>query len=403
MHFSKLVFPGIAMIATTYGLGRFSFGLFLPSITEDIGMTTSQAGIISSLFYLAYCFTIIYATFQTATIGPKRMIMLAGLSVIVGLFTIGISPNALILSLGVLFAGASTGLVSPPYGYTISLWIRMTDQGKANTWINSGTSFGLMFTGLTAMVVFLDWRATYFIYGVIAVVVLLWNFKNIPPLQHNLNISTGSFNIRDITYSKRIILASLLLGFATAPFWTFSKSFIEQTGHYTDLELSIFWILIGLFGIIGGVSGAMIDKQGIHFAYNLGVIMLATSSLLLAFTPNIWLLAFISSGLFGFSYIYLTGVLLVWGIKIFAKNASLGIGIPFLLLAVGQVIGSSLAGIVIDTVNFQNTFIIFGITGYLALLLYPQIKVKAKPQPKGKYNKLQQSNKEILDYYEQHN
>ena len=121
------------MIATTYGLGRFSFGLFLPSITEDIGMTTSQAGIISSLFYLAYCFTIIYATFQTATIGPKRMIMLAGLSVIVGLFTIGISPNALILSLGVLFAGASTGLVSPPYGYTISLWIRMTDQGKANT------------------------------------------------------------------------------------------------------------------------------------------------------------------------------------------------------------------------------------------------------------------------------
>ncbi|UXU51107.1 MFS transporter [Staphylococcus arlettae] len=403
MHFSKLVFPGIAMIATTYGLGRFSFGLFLPSITEDIGMSTSQAGIISSLFYLAYCFTIIYATLQTATIGPKRMIMLAGLSVIVGLFTIGIAPNALILSLGVLFAGASTGLVSPPYGYTISLWIRMTDQGKANTWINSGTSFGLMFTGLTAMVVFLDWRATYFIYGVIAVVVLLWNFKNIPPLQHSLNISTGSFNIRDITYSKRIILASLLLGFATAPFWTFSKSFIEQTGHYTDLELSIFWILIGLFGIIGGVSGAMIDKRGIHFAYNLGVIMLATSSLLLAFTPNIWLLAFISSGLFGFSYIYLTGVLLVWGIKIFAKNASLGIGIPFLLLAVGQVIGSSLAGIVIDTVNFQNTFIIFSITGYLALLLYPQIKVKAKPQPKGKYNKLQQSNKEILDYYEQHN
>lgn len=403
MHFSKLVFPGIAMIATTYGLGRFSFGLFLPSITEDIGMTTSQAGIISSLFYLAYCFTIIYATFQTATIGPKRMIMLAGLSVIIGLFTIGMAPNALILSLGVVFAGASTGLVSPPYGYTISLWIRMTDQGKANTWINSGTSLGLMFTGLTAMIVFLDWRATYLIYGIIAIAVLLWNFKNIPSLQHNLNISTGSFNIRDITYSKRIIIASLLLGFATAPFWTFSKSFIEKTGNYTDLELSIFWILIGLFGVIGGISGAMIDKRGIRFAYNMGVIMLATPSLLLAFAPDSWLLAFISSGLFGFSYIYLTGVLLVWGIKIFAKNASLGIGLPFLLLAVGQVIGSSLAGVFIDTVNFHNTFIIFGITGYLALLLYPQIKVKPTPQPEGKYNKLQQTHKEIIDYYEQHN
>ncbi|MCB7127875.1 hypothetical protein LIZ53_17180, partial [Lachnoclostridium sp. 210928-DFI.6.3] len=73
---------------------------------------------------------------------------------------IGISSTAIILSLGVIFAGASTGLVSPPYGYTISLWIKLQDQGKANTWINSGTSLGLMFTGITAMFIFLDWRDT---------------------------------------------------------------------------------------------------------------------------------------------------------------------------------------------------------------------------------------------------
>lgn len=62
MKFSKLVFPGIAMIATTYGLGRFSFGLFLPDITNDLSLSASQAGLISSLFYLAYCFTIVYST-----------------------------------------------------------------------------------------------------------------------------------------------------------------------------------------------------------------------------------------------------------------------------------------------------------------------------------------------------
>ena len=54
MKFSKLVFPGIAMIATTYGLGRFSFGLFLPDITNDLSLSASQAGLNSSLFYLAY-------------------------------------------------------------------------------------------------------------------------------------------------------------------------------------------------------------------------------------------------------------------------------------------------------------------------------------------------------------
>lgn len=218
MKFSKLVFPGIAMIATTYGLGRFSFGLFLPDITNDLSLSASQAGLISSLFYLAYCFTIVYSTLQTDTIGPKRMIILAGISVVIGLITIGVSSNAIILSIGVIFTGASTGLVSPPYGYTISLWINLQDQGKANTLINSGTSMGLMFTGITAMLVFLDWRDTYLIYVLIALVVLFWNYIVIPKLQKDIKIHTGSLNIRDISASTRIVTASTLLGISTAPF-----------------------------------------------------------------------------------------------------------------------------------------------------------------------------------------
>ena len=97
MKFSKLVFTGIAMIATTYGLGRFSFGLFLPEVTTDLHLSASQSGIISSLFYLSYCFTIIFSTLQTDKIGPKRMIILAGISVLIGLLGIGISTSAIVL------------------------------------------------------------------------------------------------------------------------------------------------------------------------------------------------------------------------------------------------------------------------------------------------------------------
>ena len=42
------------------------------------------------------------------------------------------------------------------------------------------------------------------------------------------------------------MLASIIIGFSTAPFWTFSKSFVESTGKYSNIEQSIFWILIGL-------------------------------------------------------------------------------------------------------------------------------------------------------------
>ena len=325
------------------------------------------------------------------------MIMLASLLVILGLITISIASNALTLSLGVIFAGASSGLISPPYGYAISLWIKWEQQGKANTWINSGTSMGLVFTGITAMLVFIDWRSVYLIYGIIAILITVWNFFIIPSLKHNININPGSLNILDISASKRIIFASTILGISTAPYWTFSKSYVQNTDHYSPIALSIFWILIGVAGVLGGISGRMIDQYGLKFSYFLGVILMAAASILLALTPFIWIVPFLASLLFGASYIFITGVLLVWGVKLFVKNASLGIGIPFLMLAVGQVIGSVLAGPIVEELGYTFTFVIYGIIGLTPILIYPKVEVKPpKVNIDDEYTKLQKANKDLL-------
>ncbi|WP_285804086.1 hypothetical protein [Alkalicoccobacillus plakortidis] len=39
----KYVFPGIAMIGVTYAFARFSFGLFLPNISESLNLSESDA------------------------------------------------------------------------------------------------------------------------------------------------------------------------------------------------------------------------------------------------------------------------------------------------------------------------------------------------------------------------
>ncbi|RIM14325.1 MFS transporter, partial [Staphylococcus cohnii] len=106
---------------------------------------------------------------------------------------------------------------------------------------------------------------------------------------------------------------------------------------------------------------------------------------------------FVASSLFGASYIFLTGVLLVWGVKIFLRNASLGIGIPFLMLAVGQVLGSVIAGTLIDNLNYGSTFVIYGLIGLLALAIYPTVDVKpSKVDENQNYTKMQKVNKTIL-------
>src|SRR5699024_11601747 len=68
--------------------------------------SSDLSGVVSSLFYLAYCFTVVLATVFTTREGPRRMILLAGLSAFIGLLLIGVTPNVWVLILGVLLAGA---------------------------------------------------------------------------------------------------------------------------------------------------------------------------------------------------------------------------------------------------------------------------------------------------------
>ncbi|WP_281974321.1 MFS transporter [Halobacillus litoralis] len=374
MKFSKLVLPGVTMIAVTYGLARFSFGLLLPEINRTLEMSELVSGLISSLFYLAYCFTIILSTVVTTKEGPRRMILSAGLSAFIGLLFMCIATNVWVLGLGVLLAGGSTGLVSPPYGAAIALWIKEGEQGRANTWINSGTSFGIALSGLGAVLLTLHWRLTYLIYAIVACLMLVWNFQVIPKKEtgsSKLMLKKGDLAIRGVKGAVPLSLASLLLGASTAAFWTFSRSFIEVAGDYSDLQLSGFWVTIGMFGVLGGFSGSLIERRGLSFSYKLGSLAIGSASIILAVTSEYWLLSYLSAGIFGCSYIFLTGVLIVWGIRVFIKNASLGIGVPFLLLAVGQVLGSILAGLFIGTWGYAISFMLYGMVGIAAGLMGP--------------------------------
>lgn len=383
MKMSKLVFPGIMMIAVTYGLARFSYGLLLPNISHDLAMSSSTSGIISSLFYLSYCLTIVLSIILTVDKGPRVMILIAGFLAIVGLVIMGMSPNVWILGIGVLLAGASTGFASPPYGTAITLWIESEKQGSANTWINSGTSIGLVLSGAGAIFLASSWRMTYLIYAFIGLAALIWNVKILPRKDTSTHVTfqKGRFSIKGVQGAVPLIISSTTLGISTAVFWTFAIDFMESTGTYRNWQFPLFWVVLGVFGLLGGFSGTLIKRFGLSHAYKWGCLVIGGASILLAWHPEQWSVSYLSAALFGISYIFITGLLLVWGIKVFITNASLGIGTPFLLLAVGQVIGSLFAGVFIDLVGYSPTFVVYGFMGIISMLLGPK-NTKYKPTNK---------------------
>ena len=73
-----LVAPGLAMIAVTYGLARFAYGLFLPEMRQAFGLSETVLGLIGAGSYVGYGVAIIIALVFTSRAGPRFMVVVAG-------------------------------------------------------------------------------------------------------------------------------------------------------------------------------------------------------------------------------------------------------------------------------------------------------------------------------------
>ena len=70
MSLGRLVPPGLAMIAVTYGLARFAYGLFLPDMREAFDLPSALLGTIGALSYVGYCAAIVVSlAFTSPTLG----------------------------------------------------------------------------------------------------------------------------------------------------------------------------------------------------------------------------------------------------------------------------------------------------------------------------------------------
>ena len=368
MNANKLILAGLPMIAVTYGLSRFSYGLMLPYINEALHMTQSTSGIISSLSYVAYCIAIVAAMMFSRRATSRFILVAAGLLSIVGLGVISVSLTPVGLGAGIFLAGMSTGLSSPPYASIVNTNVQSGAQNQTNAWINSGTSIGTAFTGAVAIMMVDSWRETYIIFMVIAVIVLAANYKVLPRTQTFEEKSSVGFVKEEWKQSVQLILASLLLGISSAAYWTFSRDFIVNLDSVPAYLGDWLWVIIGLAGLLGGTAGIVINRFGIMNAFRLSTVTLSTASLLLGSWPSSPVVGVLSPFLFGSSYVFITGVLIVWGVSVFRTNPSIGLGLPFLMLALGQAAGSIFSGVIAGSFGYHALFLIASAIGYVTII-----------------------------------
>ena len=391
-----LVAPGLALIAVTYGLARFAYGLFLPELCEAFDLSPSLLGAIGAGSYLAYGVAVVVSLVYTSRAGPRLMAVAAGSAAVAGMAAVAAAPAAWVLALGILVAGASTGLASPPMAEAVARSIRGGLQDRANALINSGTSVGVALSGPAALLLAGQWRIAWAAFALVGLAVLAWNAAAMPrkavadrdeaasaePDVDGAGAGDGS-GITRLSFSYLVgarvrprsvplFVAALGLGFASAVYWTFSRDLVVQVGGLGQTGSTLFWTVIGVSGLAGGAAGDLVGRFGLAAVLRGALVSMAASMALLAGAPGVLPLAYASAALFGSTYILLTGVILVWSVGVFREIPSAGLGAGFLLIAVGQAVGSPAAGALAGATNQAVAFFSFAGVAVLTALARPR-------------------------------
>jgi predicted MFS family arabinose efflux permease len=375
----RIVPAGLAMIAVTYGLARFGYGLFLPEFREALDLGAYTLGWIGAGSYLGYCAAALVALVFASRVGARRMVMAAGLVAVAGMALIAASPNAWVLAVGVLVAGLSSGLASPPMGEAVAQLVSPDGQDRANALINCGTGAGVILSGPAALFAANEWRVAWLAFAAIGLGVLVWNAAVMPgrtaqPRDRGDEARRVRWRWFFTSRSAVLFAAAGGIGISSAVYWTFSRGLVVQAGGLDGASSTVFWVVIGAFGILGGFAGDLVGRLGLVTTLRALLLGMAVSIGLLAAAPAVPVVVFASAGLFGASYIALSGVILVWSVSVFEERPAMGIGSAFLFLAAGQALGSPLAGALGTVTGLEATFWIFAGIAIATMLVKPNPK-----------------------------
>lgn len=361
---------GFLLIATCYGLARFSFGLFLREISVDLGLSPVLAGVIASGSFAGYCLAILVSTWLTERLGPRAVVASAGLIAGTGLLAMALSVSAAMLAASVLFAGLSTGLASPPMAAAVEMAVSPKIRPLVNTVINAGTSGGVAFSGLTALALGVHWRYAFALFGVSSLA------ATVPALFVTPKGRSCSIPTRRVTLSPalaRLMAAAFLAGMVSTAIWSFGAVMTTET-----LTAGLFWIVVGVAGAAGALAGGFTSRWGVNATHRVFLVLMACGVALVGLSSST-VSALIGAATFGAAYVTLTGVYLVWGIMALPERPAAGLTIGFLSIAVGQIVGAPLFGFLLDTVRTKEAAAVFAALALMTCTIRPH--GERAPQP----------------------
>jgi len=356
----------MALIAATYGLARFGYGLFLAQFTETFDMGSAIAGAIQAGSFLSYCLAAVVASRMAAH--PRAVVVSAGATAALGSAGVALAPSTVIFAVSVVVAGAGAGFATPGLVRLIERNVAAARQEIAQTIVNAGTGAGIVTAGILMFLTIGRWRLGWAAIAVTAALATIATLRSDRAARSEEDVDPPRpLKVGDLAPLARPLVAAALAGASSAAIWTFGRSVLAASRPAEEAYSILAWMVLGAFGLVGATAGTIVQTWSLRIGWTLTAVVMAAATAALGLLPQTSLAAYAAVALFGASYTALSGVLIVWAVRLLPDRAAEGTVALFIALAVGQAIGSVALGAVLGAASPALAFALAGVTGLAAL------------------------------------
>ena len=318
-----IAWTSFAVLTLAYGV-QYCFGVFLPFIEKDLGITRTQGTLAFALYVFIYSAMSAASGWLTDRRGPRFVLMLGACFLGVGYVLTSRAQSSLQLTLALGFVTA-TGMSAAfvPCNATVVRWF-LHRRGKALSISTSGSSFATVVVPLAMgrLVDRVGWRTLYVVGAGIVFVALMVGSRLMfrDPEAKGVSIEGELDGKEPPTTTNVVDPLSLNVGQAarTVDFWLIVGVFlftwlvvfvplvhlspnVKDAGASSAMGAALVSI-VGVGGLLGrGLSGNASDRLGRLFTLTMTLILQVVAFFTFASTTKLAVL-FPAAALFGMGY-----------------------------------------------------------------------------------------------------
>ena len=365
------------------GFARLAYGVILPSMRADLGLTYQQAGILGTITALCYVCFVLAGGSAAARWGAKASILFGMTVVTVGFVGLVWASGFWLIAVLMGLLGFGTAFAFAPMVSLLATWYPER-RGLVIGYMSSGVGSGTLVAGLLVPYLFTvfaeyGWRVSWGVFACVALLVVLMVcvFVRNPP---HIGGAAGAVSREDkwrVYRNPRVLIVAItygIIGLGYIVQTVFMVSYMVEMG-YSEAIAGRYMAMMGLLSVVTGpVWGGLSDRMGRGNALAAALFLVVLSMILPLFSQSLpsfflhyLLMGGSINGLFAMIQTSATD-------QVAPRYIPIAFSFATLFFAMGQFFGPAIAGWLIEaTGNFTSAFgftVVVLSTGFcLALLI----------------------------------